>query len=87
MRKAADLVATIREYEDDAGRPAKVQIRVGTLFRDDSSGRLSIKLDAIPLPGTSWGGWLACRRSGDAEEDDTGGAAPPGAAAGGESRG
>jgi len=31
--------------------------KVGVAFRD-STGRLSIKLDALPIPGNGWEGWL-----------------------------
>lgn len=32
-------------------------IRMGTAFKD-KQGRISIKLDTIPIPGAGWVGWV-----------------------------
>lgn len=70
MRRHGDIMASVGEYTDAQGRKAKRWIRCGVLMRDDSSGALSIKLDAVPvLP--SWSGWFAVRNveSTDGEQE------------------
>lgn len=60
MRKYADLMASTGEFRDAEGRKAKRWIRCGVVMRDDKSGALSVKLDAVPVtPG--WSGWMAIR--------------------------
>lgn len=57
MRRYATLLATIGEYETADG-PVKRRIPVGALYRDDATGRMSLKLEAVPVvPG--WSGWLS----------------------------
>jgi hypothetical protein len=60
MRKYADLLASVGEFEDSDGRKAKRWTRVGVMMRDDRSGAWSIKIDCIPV-GPHWSGWLAVR--------------------------
>lgn len=50
-------MASNGEYQKD-GETKKRWQRVGTLFKDDQDGRISIKLDSIPV-GPEWSGWLA----------------------------
>lgn len=40
------------------GADKRKYIRIGTVFRDDTYGSLSIKIDTLPLPGTGWEGWI-----------------------------
>lgn len=72
MRLWRVLWASTREYRDKAGRRRKVRTRVGAIFRDESSGRLAVKLEAVPV-GDGWRGWLAALEPGDdaeAEQDE-----------------
>lgn len=71
MRRFGDVMASTGEFTDRDGRRAKRWVRCGVVMRDDRSGALSIKLDAVPVaPG--WSGWFAVRnidgRSGELEE-------------------
>jgi hypothetical protein len=53
-----DAVATIGEYTDrQTGETKKRYVNVGKAFTDDS-GRVSIKLDVIPV-GLTWSGWIS----------------------------
>lgn len=56
-RKKYDLVATIGEYKDhNTGEMKKRRINVGAVFEDEQ-GRLSGKLDSVPV-GANWSGWF-----------------------------
>ena len=45
-------------YIPPAPRQDKGQYRrIGSAFTDDQ-GRLSIRIDTLPLPGSRWEGWL-----------------------------
>lgn len=56
-RKKADAVATIGTYTDRNGTEKKRYLKIGVLFESDE-GRLSLKLDAIPVcPG--WSGFVS----------------------------
>lgn len=59
MRKVADVVATTGKYENKEGEKKSRYSRVGSLFQDSESKRLSIKLDTIPVT-PDWSGWLSC---------------------------
>lgn len=62
MRRFGDLMASVGEYVDADGKKAKTWIKCGVVMRDDTSGAMSIKLDAVPVaPG--WSGWLAIRNT------------------------
>jgi hypothetical protein len=69
MRRWADLLATIGEYTDDAGRKAKRQVKAGTIMRDDVSGVLAVKIDVLPV-SPHWSGWLAARNIETAGQED-----------------
>ena len=57
-RKKYDAVATIGEYKDRAtGQTKKRYATVGTVFESDD-GRLSLKLDTIPV-GPGWSGFIS----------------------------
>ena len=59
MRKKFDIVATVGKYTDrQSGEEKKRYQNVGAVFEDDN-GRLSIKLDTVPIT-PEWSGWLAC---------------------------
>lgn len=60
MRKHADLVASVGEFTDAKGRKAKRWLPVGVMMKDDRTGSLSIKLDAVPV-SPDWSGWIAVR--------------------------
>lgn len=52
-----DIVATVGEYTDAQGQKKKRYATCGKAFTDDE-GRVSLKLDVIPVvPG--WSGWLS----------------------------
>ena len=68
MRRHGDIMASVGEYTDAQGRKAKRWIRCGVLMRDDVSGALSIKLDAVPVLPT-WSGWLAVRNVGENDDE------------------
>ena len=55
--KKYDAVATIGEYTDRNGEKKKRYQNVGSVFENED-GRLSLKLDAIPL-GPEWSGWIS----------------------------
>lgn len=53
-----DIVATIGEYTDrQTGQKKKRYATCGKAFTDDE-GRVSLKLDVIPV-SPSWSGWLS----------------------------
>ena len=57
MRKVYDAVATVGEYKDrETGETKKRRVTVGAVFEDDE-GRLSMKLETVPI-GKEWSGWL-----------------------------
>jgi hypothetical protein len=64
MRKYGDVMASVGEYQDDQGRKAKRWLKCGVVMKDDTSGKLSIKLDAVPVR-PDWSGWLAVRHVND----------------------
>ena len=56
-RKKYDAVATIGEYTDkQTGEKKKRYATVGTVFENDE-GKLSLKLDTIPI-GPGWSGFI-----------------------------
>ncbi|HZF30552.1 MAG TPA: hypothetical protein VE907_15655 [Gammaproteobacteria bacterium] len=57
MRLHANLLATVGEYSTDEG-PVKRRIPVGAIFRDESTGAMSVRLEAVPVT-PAWSGWLA----------------------------
>lgn len=57
MRKKYDAVATIGEYTTKAGEKKKRYTTVGSVFEDET-GRLSLKLDSVPV-GQGWSGWVS----------------------------
>ena len=59
MKKKYDIVATVGKYTDrQSGEEKKRYQTCGAVFEDDN-GRLSIKLDTVPIT-PEWSGWLAC---------------------------
>lgn len=56
MTKTHDLIATVGKYMKD-GEEKKRYVNVGAGFCDDQ-GRLSIKLETVPV-GPEWSGWLS----------------------------
>jgi hypothetical protein len=57
MTKKYDAVATIGEYTTKTGEKKKRYLTVGAVFEDDE-GRLSLKLDGIPV-SPDWSGWIS----------------------------
>lgn len=58
IHKRYDAVATVGSYQDRATGETKKQFRnVGTLF-EYADGRLSLKLECVPIV-PEWSGWLA----------------------------
>ncbi len=64
MHKHADLLATTGDWVDDAGKRHKRRSKVGIVMKDDVSGKLSIRLELLPV-GPVWSGWLAVVPVGD----------------------
>lgn len=64
MKAIRKLCASNGEYQKD-GETRKRWQRVGTMFKDDD-GRVSIKLDSIPV-GPDWSGWLSAFPMDDAQ--------------------
>ena len=60
MRRFGDLMASVGEFKDSDGKKCKRWLKVGVMMRDDTSGAMSIKLDAVPV-SPHWSGWLAVR--------------------------
>lgn len=57
-RPTHDIVATVGEYtRKDTGEKKKRYLNCGKAFTDDQ-GRISLKMDALPL-GPAWSGWLS----------------------------
>jgi hypothetical protein len=56
MKKTHDIVATVGEYTNKQGETKKRYVNCGALFQGDD-GRMSIKLDTIPV-SPDWSGWL-----------------------------
>jgi hypothetical protein len=56
-RRTHDAVATLGTYKDRDGNEKKRYATCGTAFTDDE-GRVSIKLDTIPV-SPDWSGWLS----------------------------
>lgn len=52
-----DVVATIGEYTTGNGEKKKRYMNAGKAFQDDQ-GRISLKIDAVPV-GPEWSGWLS----------------------------
>jgi hypothetical protein len=57
MRKIFDAVATVGEYTNRAGEKKKRYQNVGAIFEDDE-GRMSMKLEALPV-SPAWSGWIS----------------------------
>lgn len=56
-KRTHDVVATIGEYTTQSGEKKKRYVTCGSAFTDEQ-GRLSIKLDAVPVT-PEWSGWLS----------------------------
>jgi hypothetical protein len=56
-RKKYDAVATVGTYRNAAGEEKKRYSKIGVVFEDEA-GRLSLKLDTIPV-GPDWSGWVS----------------------------
>lgn len=55
--KTHDLVATVGEYTDRSGETKKRYQKCGAAFTDEQ-GRISLKLDALPV-SPEWSGWIS----------------------------
>lgn len=72
LKKCADATAVIGEYETKAGERKRRYHRVGTLFKDDEKGYMTLKLDAVPIGG-NFSGWISFfkpRSSDDANQTE-----------------
>lgn len=56
-KRTHEVVATIGKYTDASGEEKKRYINIGSAFTDDQ-GRVSLKLDAVPV-NPEWTGWLS----------------------------
>ena len=66
MTHTHDAVATVGEYTDKFGEKKKRYYTCGKAFSDDQ-GRISIKLDSVPV-GNDWNGWLSLYPAKDRSE-------------------
>ena len=57
IKKTHDVVATVGTYKDRDGNEKKRYVNCGSAFLDDS-GRMSIKLETIPV-SPEWSGWIS----------------------------
>ena len=57
MKKTHDLVATVGKYQNKQGEQKKRFMNCGSIFTD-SDGRISIKIDGVPV-GPEFTGWLS----------------------------
>lgn len=59
MKQRYELIATVAEWKDSAGKKCKRTARIGTVF-ESPTGRLSMQLELVPVfPG--WSGFVAFR--------------------------
>lgn len=58
MQKTHDLAVSTGEYQDNHGATKKRWMNVGALLRDPQDGRVSIKLEGLPV-GNEWNGWIS----------------------------
>lgn len=56
-----DLVFSTGEYEKD-GETKKRWSKAGAVFRDDETGSMSVKLEAVPA-SPDWSGWMRIFKS------------------------
>lgn len=56
-KRTHEVVATVGTYKDREGKEKKRYQNCGSAFTDDD-GRLSIKLDAVPV-SPEWSGWFS----------------------------
>lgn len=56
-KRTHDVIANAGEYTDGQGQQKKRWVKCGSAFTQDD-GRISIKLDAVPV-GPDWSGWLS----------------------------
>lgn len=58
MRKAYDAVATVGTYTDkESGQEKKRRVNVGVVLKDDTTGRMCLKIEAIPV-SRDWSGFI-----------------------------
>lgn len=68
-RRRYDAVATIATYKDkETGETKKIRQRIGTVFESES-GRLSLKLDLVPIC-PAWSGFVSFCEPGEREGDE-----------------
>ena len=59
MKKTHDLVATVGEYQDkQSGEMKKRYVNCGVVLTDEETGRMSIKLETVPV-SPEWSGWFS----------------------------
>ena len=58
MSKVYDVVAGVGRYQDRNGNEKTRWVRCGAIFRNAESGRLSLKLESVPV-GNEWEGWFS----------------------------
>lgn len=56
-KRTHEVVATTGKYKDANGEEKKRYLNVGSAFTDEQ-GRISVKLDAVPVT-PDWSGWLS----------------------------
>ena len=57
MKRIRRAVATVGQYSTPDGKTKNRYQNVGTLFKRDDDGSLTMKVDAIPA-GSEWNGWV-----------------------------
>lgn len=63
-----DLIFSTREYEDKDGNKKKAWSKAGAVFKDDETGRMSIKFEAMPF-GLDWSGWMSISPKRDNQDE------------------
>lgn len=58
MQRTHDVCASNGEYRNSHGETKKRWLNVGSAFTDPADGRMSIKLDTVPV-GPDWSGWFS----------------------------
>lgn len=53
-----DICGSVGTYRTQQGEERKRWVKCGAAFTDTETGRLSLKLDAVPVD-PAWSGWLS----------------------------
>lgn len=60
MKKTHDVMVTTGEFKDrETGEMRKRRMQIASIFTDEESGHLSLKLDCVPAGLPDWKGWAS----------------------------